>query len=359
MRKLLLLTTLLVIGMHQAKAQHYDVIAYYTGNGEELKRYPVQYLTHIIYSFLHLKGSELAFDNEQSKKDLAEIVAFKKQYPKLKVMISLGGWSGCATCSPVFSTAAGRKTFAASVVRILKETNTDGIDLDWEYPAIEGFPGHAYTAADKTNFTALLQELRQQMGNRYELSFAAGGFTKFLEQSIEWEKVFPLIDRVNLMTYDLINGYSTITGHHTALYSNPQQQETTANCVNWLMQNGYPAHKLVIGAAFYARIWENVPAQNNGLYQPGKFKEAIDYKDYGKHFATAAGFQSYWDEQTKATWLYHPAKKEFATFDDAKSIQAKVDFMKQKQLGGIMFWELKCDAYENGLLEALHQAIVQ
>src|SRR5690349_22776137 len=71
------------------------------------------------------------------------------------------------------------------------------------------------------NFTLLIQALRTTLGDKYEISFAAGGFTKFLTQSIEWNAVMPFVDRVNLMTYDLINGYSTVTGHHTPLYSTP------------------------------------------------------------------------------------------------------------------------------------------
>ena len=90
------------------------VIAYYMGDGSDLARYDFNQLTHIIYSFLHLNGNQLAFDNDKDKQALARLVALKKDYPQLKVMLSLGGWGGCETCSDVFNSAENRTAFAQS-----------------------------------------------------------------------------------------------------------------------------------------------------------------------------------------------------------------------------------------------------
>jgi chitinase len=89
----------------------------------------------------------------------------------------------------------------------------------------------------------LIQALRTTLGDKYEISFAAGGFTKFLTQSIEWNAIMPFVDRVNLMTYDLINGYSTVTGHHTPLYSTPEQIESTDHAVKYLDSIGVSKNK--------------------------------------------------------------------------------------------------------------------
>jgi chitinase len=340
-----------------AQKKTYDVIAYYTGDAATLRKYPVQHLTQIIFSFLHLKGNRLAFDNEKSKQRLLDIVALKKEYPGLKVLVSLGGWTGCYSCSPIFSDAANRDTFATSVLQILQETNTDGIDLDWEYPTIEGPPGHPYSADDKVNFTALIKTLRKTLGNKYELSFAAGGFQKYLDESVDWDAIMPLVNRVNLMTYDLVGGYSKQTGHHTALYSSAEQKESTDNCVKALLRKNVPAEKLVIGAAFYARIWKDVADVNHGLYQSGVFKSGVGFNNFHTQFSTESGFVPYWDNEAKAPYMYNAAKKEFATFDNEQSMQEKVAYLKKYKLGGIMFWELSNDAFSNGLLDVIHASI--
>ena len=139
------------------------VIAYYTGNGETINEFDLSGVNQIIYSFLHLKGNELAIDNEADSISLLGIVSQKKNHPNLKVLVSLGGWGGCKTCSDVFNTEEGRDDFAKSTARIIEEYDADGIDLDWEYPAISGFPGHTYRPEDKDNFTDLVVRLRKYM----------------------------------------------------------------------------------------------------------------------------------------------------------------------------------------------------
>lgn len=330
-----------------------SVIAYYSGDRTEIDNYSVKKLTHIIYSFCHLKGNKLSVDNAGDSATIKKLVTLKKKNPGLKIFLSLGGWGGCEFCSPVFSTAAGRQEFARSVKDINDYFKTDGIDLDWEYPAIEGHPGHAYHANDKPNFTALVKALRNSLGEKHEISFAAGGFPKFLEQSIDWKEVMPLVNKVNLMSYDLVNGYSTVTGHHTPLYSTSSQRESADDAIRYLTSLGVPANKIVIGAAFYARTWENVENVNNGLYQSGKFKSFIAYNQFNKRLTAKEGFVFYRDTIAKAPYAYNAAKKTFATFDDYSSVQNKTQYAIDKGLNGIMFWELTLDKQSDGLLEAI------
>lgn len=357
LKKITFLATLSLLAFtHFSYSQQAEVIAYFSGNEAQAKKINVQPLTQIIYSFCHLKGNKLTVDSEASARTIEALVALKKKKPDLKVVLSLGGWGGCETCSPVFSTEEGRNEFAASVRLLSEKYHTDGIDLDWEYPAIEGYPQHAYTSADRENFTKLIQVLRKELGNR-EISFAAGGFKKFLDESIDWAAVMPLVNRVNLMTYDLVNGYSTTTGHHTPLYSAPGQPESIDFCVKYLEKLGVSKNKLVIGAAFYARVWENVANENHGLFQSGHFKQSVDYRNFSKELSEKQGFQSYWDEACQAPYRYNASKKLFATFDDAKSIRLKTEYVIRERLQGIMFWELTLDADKDGLLSEIKNTI--
>ena len=334
---------------------NFTVTAYYAGDSAEIKRYDPKKLTHIIFSFCHLKGNKLSVDNKTDTIRIQKLVSLKKQNPSLKVLLSLGGWGGCETCSDVFSTDKGRQEFASSVKELNEFFGTDGIDLDWEYPAVEGYPGHKYGPEDKQNFTALVVALRNTLGTKNEISFAAGGFQKFIDEAIEWDKVMPLIDRVNLMSYDLVTGYSTKTGHHTALYSTPQQKESADNGIQALLKVGVPANKIVIGAAFYGRVWEAVSDINNGLYQKGKFKTSVGYRDFEKEFPQQKGFSYLWDDVAKAPYIYNKEQKLFITFDDKRSIGEKTKYTVQKGLNGIMFWELSHDLSNGGLLDAIDE----
>jgi chitinase len=336
------------------KQKDIAVIGYYTGNSDEIDKYPVEKLTHIIFSFVHLKGTQLTVDKQKDSLTLRHLVSLKQQHPKLKILVSLGGWGGCEPCSEAFSTNKGRSDFAQSTLQLMKTYNLDGLDLDWEYPAIEGFPKHRFVPEDRENFTDLVRKLHAVFAKKYLLSFAAGGFNQYLEKSIEWQKVMPLVDMVNLMTYDLTNGYSVTTGHHTPLYSSDKQTESTDNAIRFFEKNQLDLHKLIIGAAFYARVWENVPDINNGIFQSGKFKAGISYKDFPKNFGADNGFELFWDKISQAPYYYSKPKKEFATFDNEQSVKLKTEYAKKKGLGGIMFWEITNDAYSHGLIDAIY-----
>lgn len=335
----------------------FSVIAYYMGDAATIDQYNVQQLTHIIFSFCHLKDGLLSVDSGQDSSTIRQLVSLKKKNPRLKIMLSLGGWGGCAPCSEAFSTEAGRVKFAASVKKTNAYFKTDGIDLDWEYPTIEGHPGHLFQPQDYNNFSELVRELRKQLGSKNELSFAAGGFQKFLDHSVDWKKVMPLVDRVNIMSYDLVNGYSKVTGHHTPVYGARPNEESTERAVKYLLDLGIPANKLVIGAAFYTRVWKDVAATGNGLYQSGEHTNGINFRNYATQLTPEKGWAYHWDDQAQAPFWYNAAEKRFATGDNPKSVRLKTEYARKKKLGGIMFWELTLDTPKDGMLQAISDAL--
>ena len=326
------------------------VIAYYTGNGETINEFDLIGVDQIIYSFLHLKGNKLAIDNAADSISLLGIVDQKKKYPNLKVLVSLGGWGGCKTCSDVFNTKEGRIDFAKSTAKIIEEYNADGIDLDWEYPAIPGPPGHAFRDEDRDNFTDLIKLLREYMKPDDILSFAAGGFKSFIDKSVDWDQVTPLIDNVNLMTYDLIGGYSKVTGHHTSLYSTENQERSGDYAIQYLKSKGVPANKIVLGAAFYGRIYKDVANVNNGLYQAANFKGGVNQNNFNE---VTKDFEFFWDETAKAPYAYDKENRLFLTYDNQKSIELKSKYVKDNNLHGIMFWQLMNDKKKDGLLKTM------
>jgi chitinase len=341
---------------HTEPSKPMVIIAYYMGDGNDIATYKTEKLTHIIFSFLHLKGNTLAVDNAIDSLAITKLVALKKTNPKLKIILSLGGWGGCKTCSAVFNTETGRQEFARSVLKLFKDYKVDGLDLDWEYPAIESLPGHQFMPEDRSNFTFLIKTLRETVGPGYELSFAAGGFRDYMAQSVEWSKVMPLVNYVNMMTYDLVNGSSKRTGHLTSLYSTKEQSESTDHAVMFLDSIGVPMQKVVIGLAFYGRTFSGVDPVNNGLYQKGKFSSYVNYKDFEKSFSAEAGYQQYWDTKAKAPYAYNSATKTFATFDNLRSVMEKAKYAKARNLAGVMFWELSGDKESGGLLDMIYEA---
>lgn len=352
---LLMALWMLTTALQAQKKGQYDVIAYYSGDSASLHRYDFKKVTHLIYGFGHVNKDNGDFIITKPK-DIPTLLAFQKvksQKPGMKTMIALGGWGGCEFCSQTFSDKNLTRKFAASVKGFLDKYQLDGIDLDWEYPVIAGHPGHQNIPADKDNFTNLVKELRSALGKDKLITFAAGGFQKFLDSSINWQAVEPYLDFVNLMTYDLVHGYSTVSGHHTNLYGARPGEESIDNTIRFFKKINFPLKRLMVGAGFYSREFQNTSDDNNGLYQPTVFLDFVDYKAAVNKHTEANGFHRYWDKKAKAYYWYNPEKKIFVTGDTKETVRLKCKYIKKHKLGGIMFWELFTDTPTDGLYDAI------
>ena len=335
----------------------FRVVAYFRGDIKEVEKYDYNKITHLIYCFMYLQGNKLGFKTRDSENTLKACLALKKKYPHLKVMVALGGWGGCETCSDVFSSKQGRQEFANSVKEILVKYQADGIDIDWESPVLGGYKDHKATPADKQNFTSLIITLRKTLLKNHEICFDANSFKEFIDQAIEWNKVMPHVDFVNLMTYGLPTDQRGHTGHHTALYSSAYQQESIDKAITYLDSLKVPMNKLVIGAAFYSFVVKEVDSVNNGLGQRGKFKANVNYRNLLEDYTEEKGYRNFWDSVANAPYLYNSELKEFVTFDNKQSVAAKTSYALNKKLGGIMFWRLNGDTYVDGLLDAIDNQI--
>jgi len=335
----------------------FRVIGYYRGEISEVEKFEYEKLTHLIYCFMYLHGNQIGFKNEDSKNTLLRCLALKKRYPHLRVLVALGGWGGCETCSDVFSTNTGRKEFALSVAALLEQYSIDGIDIDWESPVIGGYKNHKATDADKANFTAMIQELRTALPDDKEICFDANSFKEFIDRSIDWNNVMPYVNFVNLMTYGLPSDKRGHTGHHSALYSSPFQYESIDLAIRRLDSLNIPKNKIVIGAAFYSFVAGDVDSIMNGLGRKGKFISNVTYKELSEQYTEQEGYEYHWDTIAKAPFLYNKRKKIFITYDDKTSVTLKTEYAINNKLGGIMFWKLNGDNYTNGLLDAIHTTI--
>src|SRR5688572_32680642 len=117
MKNFLILSLLVcAFTLHAQTKKPLSVIAYYSAGPEAVDAIPATKLTHIIFSFCHLKGNRLAVDNTRVTLTIKKLVGLKKINKDLKVILSLGGWGGCAPCSDVSAKDANRKEFSKSVL---------------------------------------------------------------------------------------------------------------------------------------------------------------------------------------------------------------------------------------------------
>ncbi len=153
----------------------------------------------------------------------------------------------------------------------MKKYDLDGIDIDWEYPAMEGAEGNVFRPEDKQNYTLMfaaikteLDALTQETGKKYLLTTAVGGSQEFIDNT-EMAKVQEYLDYVNVMTYDYQS--KEIAVHHTNLDASDKYENSSSagKSIQAYIAAGVPADKLVMGIAFYGRIYELKKGWKNGI----------------------------------------------------------------------------------------------
>ena len=407
----------------QQSAQKYRNVMYYGdwsiwgGQGSFYpKDIPADQLTHLNFAFVdfdaqgvlkftdkdaatgHPLGNAGVTYGDVNGGILNAFQVLKSENPNLKIGVSLGGWSKSGDFSVIAANPSIRANFVKNVMAFIKYTNMDFVDIDWEYPASLRDPDKVdntndegttkATPADKENFITLLQDLKNalnkqgaELGKTYELSVAIPAGKAKVDEGIDVAKLFNVVDFANIMTYDMAGAWSTVSGHQTALYTNPNSPFkgeclSVDESVNYYIANGAKPEKIVIGAAYYTRGWEKVSnngpdAANPGLFgtaavvnkdadltpTPGALNEAPikngeggraggvwSYNALSQLKSKYTGLKEYWDDSAKAPYLNNETTGAFFTYDNARSIQEKAKYVKEHNLGGMIAWMASQDA---------------
>lgn len=296
---------------------------------------PTDELTHLFYSFAETDEGVITgvTDGDDTAERVERIAALKDDNPDLKVSISVGGWGLCEDFPEMAATQENRERFAESAVSFIREYDLDGLDYDWEFPE----------ADHREDFTAMVETLREYLdeagradGKEYLLTSATSTAPDHLV-GIDFEAVTPHFDFFNVMTYDMLSEPET---HHTNLYTSEHNEEYSVHeTVEWYLDQGVPPEKIVIGSGYYSR---------GGV--------RVDYEDLVPEFVESDDYDVHWDVDAQAPYLTGP--EGFISYDDPRSVRRKVDYVRDRDLRGVMFWHYSGDR-EDELTDAIYEQVVQ
>lgn len=274
-----------------------------------------------------------------------EVLALRTKGVRVVLSLGGGGSESLTNWSDAASTAANRLAFAKACLEICQEYHFDGIDLDWEYP---GYNTGRDTETDKANYTLLVKAIREQLDS-YDstliLSTAVPGgpwgYTRYDIASLN--KYF---DFFNLMTYDMqVEEYAS---HHAALYNSTYcySQCDIASTVKIWHNGGADYDKLVVGGAFYGRVFTVASAGSNyGMKQTNTSSpvKTVMYTVIKNTWLAKETCTEHYDTTAQAAWCYDTATGTVISYDNATSLGAKCDYVNTAGVRGLMFWDYGSD----------------
>jgi len=322
-------------------------------------------LNHAYSAADSVDGSADPAEPNQLRGTFHQLQELKRRFPKLKVLISFGGWNQ----SGGFSSAA-QPEHVRDFVRSCIDTFIrghfapgieapgifDGIDIDWEYPVVGG--GGPGQPEDSKHFTAMLAEFRHQMDSLRPglLLTAALPAEAELYEGIELRAISRYLDYLSIMAYDEHWSTEPLSNLHSALFHDPADpSQPPADkrygdyAVRGFLAAGVPRKKIVFGVPFYGKGWDGVKDVNHGLYQPASGPaDALSYTGLKALPATA---DRHYYEQAGTCTLWHEGR--FWSYDCPEAMRAKMNYIRRHLLGGVMFWELSHDTADGELLHIL------
>ena len=296
-------------------AKDFKVIGYYTPGSAPPESLPMQYLTHVNYSFAIPASSGDTLIPLRDDSILRRLVKHVHSQRK-SVFISIGGWGigdgggEDGRFHRMAETAQGRKTFIESTMKFVMKYNLDGVDLDWEYPDEDS------QSAD--DYVELVRELGKQLhakGKKLTAAVVSYGKKGY---GIKKE-AFDSMDWLNLMAYDDDYGKEYLAAHSP--YALAQK-----SLDYWMKERKLPASKAILGLPFYAK-------KGFGQYGPGYKQLLAD---------GASAYDDFW-------------KGSF--YNGIITTEAKVKLAKERGCSGVMIWEIGLDTLDDtSLLKAINRA---
>ncbi|XP_048468115.1 acidic mammalian chitinase-like isoform X2 [Rhincodon typus] len=354
----------LLLEVYSVLGQDYKLVCYYTNWAH--KRRDCKFLpedinprlcTHLIFAFAVIGNNHQIVAQEKEDEDLyISFNSLKKRNPNLKTLLSIGGWNfGTEKFTAMASSKETRLIFIKSVIDFLRQKDFDGLDLHWEYPAFNRSPYQ-----DKQHFTLLVQETVEEFKKessesnkpRLLLSAAVASGIRNIQAGYEIEKISEALDFIGVMTYEFHGPWDLKTGPNSPLYRsstdyNDNKYFNVEFATNYWKQNGAPAEKLLVGFPTYGRTFTLCSADSKpgaaacGPAPPGNCTKAAGIWAYYEICDFLKGANKEWMEEQEVPYAYKD--DEWVTYDNLKSYEKKVEWLKNNSFGGAMVWTIDMD----------------
>ena len=322
-------------------------------------------LTHIIhFSLVPKTDGTLDSDANAIAFSYSTDLVARAHSAGLKVLICVGG-GGTETVFQKSTTTAHLPVFINNLTNFMATRGYDGIDVDWE----------PLNDSDKTLYTNFITHLRAALDQFSTHKLLTAPVPPDATPSI-LAAVQSKFDQINLMTYDISGPWEGWqTWYNSPIYNEGIMFASTPGeyvpSIDTYVQNflgsGITASKLGIGIPFYGYIWlGGTGTTTGGVTQPSQtWSTAPAVNSFSYNDLMSSNFPPalyHYDSGAQAPYFSvtnsYASNDMFISFDDQRSVAAKVSYARNRGLGGFIVWELSQD-HQAKKTDPLLQAIKQ
>jgi spore germination protein YaaH len=212
-----------------------------------------------------------------------------------------------------------------NLVNEVKTNNYDGIDIDFEFfptTAIKDF------TVDRDKLTAFMKNLHAQMSSMGKVTYMAVvphvGSSDAAGGVFNYANLDPYLDKVTIMTYDFKETHST--SGPVAPFDWVEQNINTA------IKQGFKPEQISLGVATYGYDWP--------VGQTGGF--SIPTSEIMKE-VSSKGYNVKWSDKYQEPYYTYTDSAGIPRevwFENAKTLQTKIDLVNKYKLAGISIWRL-------------------
>jgi GH18 family chitinase len=129
--------------------------------------------------------------------------------------------------------------------------------------------------------------------------------------------------------------------------------------------NGVPNPDITSGNAYCMTWSENermtpIPCEVEGFMAKWNVTEEprfVAYKDIVRILESNTGFEYHFDNSALAPFAWNEADKLFITYDDERSIRHKADYVNDRGMGGLMYWQMGQDTEDLKLTTTMDETL--
>ncbi|CAE7226628.1 unnamed protein product [Rhizoctonia solani] len=336
------------------------------------------------------ENRQLVFTSDTSEDVLHRLVRAAHAHGS-RVKLSIGGWTGSRYFSDAVSSDAKRRELVTNTIQMYKKFNLDGVDIDWEYPGVQGAGNNQISPQDSANFLLFLQLLRSQLPKSAKLTAAtqvtpfAGPDGRPLQDVSAFAQV---LDWILIMNYD-IWGASPTPGPNAPLrdgcHNSTQPDASASASIAAWMAAGFPPSQITLGLPSYGYVQTS---SSKTLIQRGLREEmyatgtgAVRVKGEGEgndsgqvqfkqlvqtgalklnsngNYVGAGGFNRLWDVCSSTPYLVSQNAKQVIAYDDPQSLAMKAAFARGAGLLGVNMFDVHGDTENWTLTDAIREGL--